>query len=460
MKTIRDVMRATFLIVQLLLPVLGQRAEAQASSGSAQGIPKGYVLIEGDIVIKESDLTAGAFDTDLWPEGNVPFEFDVNVNATNQAAMLVAMQQWENVATVDFVVRSGEPDYVHIRDASSDSIPGCNSLVGMQGGEQIINIASGCWPSTLKMAHELGHCLGFWHEQTRPDRDDYVQIDTSNILDADEHNFDIKPAADVYPKQEYGLHDSLTYDFDSVMHYGDDAFCIDCSQPTIIVLPPNDVIWQDRIGQRDHLSILDQLTMSFLYPEFDWSFVDQTETGTENGTFLEPFHTFTTAMNSSHPGTLWIQPGTYSEDGTFTTVMTIKAPLGNVVLGSGTAAKISTRGEPSGIGQENETALPMGTSLLSAIPAEFGLSRNYPNPFNPATTIRYDLKEDSRVSVKIYNMLGQEVAAVVDEFQTAGYKSVTWNGTNGSGQQVASGLYLCRMQAGDFLETRRMMLLK
>jgi hypothetical protein len=89
------------------------------------------------------------------------------------------------------------------------------------------------------------------------------------------------------------------------------------------------------------------------------------------------------------------------------------------------------------------------------LPKEYALQQNYPNPFNPSTTIKYDLPKDSRVNLKLFNILGQEVATLVNEEQKGGYKSVEWNASN-----VASGVYLYRLQAGDFVQTKKMLLLK
>jgi hypothetical protein len=88
-------------------------------------------------------------------------------------------------------------------------------------------------------------------------------------------------------------------------------------------------------------------------------------------------------------------------------------------------------------------------------PKEYALAQNYPNPFNPLTSIRYDLPAASRVSLKMYNLLGQEVGTLVDELQEAGFKSVHWDASG-----IASGVYFCRLKAGDFVQTKRMMLLR
>jgi hypothetical protein len=89
------------------------------------------------------------------------------------------------------------------------------------------------------------------------------------------------------------------------------------------------------------------------------------------------------------------------------------------------------------------------------LPMEYALRQNYPNPFNPSTTIKYDLPKDSRVSLKIYDMLGREVATLVNGDQKAGFKSAEWNATG-----FASGVYFYRIQASDYVATKKLVLMK
>ena len=93
-------------------------------------------------------------------------------------------------------------------------------------------------------------------------------------------------------------------------------------------------------------------------------------------------------------------------------------------------------------------------------PQEFSLHQNYPNPFNPTTTLLYELPEDSFVDIVVYDMLGNVVNNLVNTDQVSGYKSVQWNATNNQEQPVSAGLYLYRIEAGDFKQTKKMMLLK
>lgn len=100
------------------------------------------------------------------------------------------------------------------------------------------------------------------------------------------------------------------------------------------------------------------------------------------------------------------------------------------------------------------------TRLHEGNPTRFWLNQNHPNPFNPSTRIRYALAKASLVSLKIYNILGQEVATLVDADQPAGIRSVIWNGKNALGFPVGSGVYFYRIEAGDFAKSRKMLLLK
>ncbi len=84
----------------------------------------------------------------------------------------------------------------------------------------------------------------------------------------------------------------------------------------------------------------------------------------------------------------------------------------------------------------------------------------YPNPFNARTAIRYDLAESTKVVLKIFNLLGQEVRTLVKETQTAGAKQAAWDGRDCSGKQVSSGIYVYILEAGSFMDKRKMIFLK
>jgi len=93
-------------------------------------------------------------------------------------------------------------------------------------------------------------------------------------------------------------------------------------------------------------------------------------------------------------------------------------------------------------------------------PTVFSLDQNYPNPFNPETVLKFSLPQDSRVTLKIYNVLGQVVNTLVDEFLQAGNHSVTWDGKNEQGSDVASGVYFYRLKASSYESIMKMTLLR
>ena len=108
----------------------------------------------------------------------------------------------------------------------------------------------------------------------------------------------------------------------------------------------------------------------------------------------------------------------------------------------------------------NRLALPAPVQLQTR-PAAFALASNYPNPFNPATTIKYSLPQAADVELMVYNVLGQPVRTLVAEHQSAGRYVVEWDATNDNGHSLSSGMYFYRLAAGgEFLETKKMLLLK
>jgi len=94
------------------------------------------------------------------------------------------------------------------------------------------------------------------------------------------------------------------------------------------------------------------------------------------------------------------------------------------------------------------------------LPNQFAIYQNYPNPFNPVTTLRYDLPEQANVNIIIYDMLGRQVKTLINQTQDAGYRSVIWDATNDYGKPVSAGIYLYQIQAGEYMQTKKMVLLK
>ena len=99
-------------------------------------------------------------------------------------------------------------------------------------------------------------------------------------------------------------------------------------------------------------------------------------------------------------------------------------------------------------------------SDLSNIPTSFELEQNFPNPFNPTTSIKFGLPTKSHVSIIVYNLLGQEITTLVNEELSAGTHTTEWDGRDKSNSEVASGIYFYKLIAGDFIDTKKMMLVK
>jgi len=113
------------------------------------------------------------------------------------------------------------------------------------------------------------------------------------------------------------------------------------------------------------------------------------------------------------------------------------------------------------------TVIIVSVNDIAELPKEYALEQNYPNPFNPITILRYQLPTNSRVTLKIYNVLGQEVKTLANEIQDAGCKSIEWNSTNNFGNPIASGIYFYRLEATSiadpsktFTQVRKMLLLR
>ena len=93
-------------------------------------------------------------------------------------------------------------------------------------------------------------------------------------------------------------------------------------------------------------------------------------------------------------------------------------------------------------------------------PTEFGISQNYPNPFNPSTTINYQLAVSENVTIKIFDITGKLVRTLLNQRNSVGYHSITWNGNNDDGKSVSSGTYLYQIRIANSVQTKRMLFLK
>jgi hypothetical protein len=97
---------------------------------------------------------------------------------------------------------------------------------------------------------------------------------------------------------------------------------------------------------------------------------------------------------------------------------------------------------------------------LAGLPELYDLSQNYPNPFNPTTNIEFALPRASNVQLIVYDSSGRQVASLVNEYLSAGYHTIRWDGKQSNGGVLASGVYIYRIQADDFSDARKMVFLK
>ena len=107
-----------------------------------------------------------------------------------------------------------------------------------------------------------------------------------------------------------------------------------------------------------------------------------------------------------------------------------------------------------------EACFLASNDVINQLPHAFNVYNNYPNPFNPVTTLRYDLPEDALVNITIYDIMGRIVRTLINSQQNAGFKSIQWNATNDAGSPLSAGLYLYKIQADYLVQTRKMVLLK
>lgn len=209
-------------------------------------------LFEGDIVLGDLDEVRNAADSRglgilgdkfRWPEGIIAYETKQVVQERAEAAIA----HWETHTPIRFKMREDEDeDFI-----SFESRRGCWSKVGRHGGKQVISLGFGC--SIGSAIHEIGHALGLWHEQSRSDRDEFVEIVIENVKIKARHNFDMHIQDGI---------DLGEYDFNSIMHYPPTAF----GNGKVTIRTKNG----EDIGQRKGLSEGDIAAIRMLYPDLDW----------------------------------------------------------------------------------------------------------------------------------------------------------------------------------------------
>jgi hypothetical protein len=230
--------------------VLGRHAELARAAAERRAC-------SGEVCAVQSPLVHIAGENYLWPGGVIPYEIDRAYTADERAAIMSGIALVDGATNVILKPREGESDFVRFRRVAA----GCSSAAGRQGGRQTIDIQGidDFWCSPGKIAHELMHAAGVWHEQSREDRDGFVRIVWENILDGERHNFEQHIGDGV---------DVAGYDYGSIMHYDSTAFgkpgASGAPSTTIEVLTAGAVI-----GQRMALSAGDVAGVNGLYASED-----------------------------------------------------------------------------------------------------------------------------------------------------------------------------------------------
>ncbi|KAF5900444.1 meprin A subunit beta-like, partial [Clarias magur] len=212
-------------------------------------VKAGLDLVEGDIVFKKEDGKNSILGQEYrWPT-TVPYYLEDSLEINAKGVILRAFEQYRLKTCIDFKPWSGETNYISVFRGS-----GCFSSVGnRQVGKQRLSIGNNC-DRLATVEHEFLHALGFWHEQSRSDRDDYVNIMWDQIEAGKEHNFN---TYDETVSSALGF----PYDYTSVMHYSKTAFNKD-TEPTIVTKIPE---FMDMIGQRMEFSSSDVRKLNRLY---------------------------------------------------------------------------------------------------------------------------------------------------------------------------------------------------
>ncbi|XP_028449989.1 high choriolytic enzyme 1-like [Perca flavescens] len=209
------------------------------------------ILLEGDLLVPSTrNALICPNQNCFWKKDSsglvtVPFTVSSEYTSSEKQLIVKALQGFHSTTCIRFVPRNNEADYISVENKS-----GCFSSLGKPGGAQVLSLQRpGCMYYGI-IQHEFNHALGFRHEQTRSDRDNYVRINWANIDPQQAYNFDKQVTNNL----------NTPYDYTSIMHYGRTTFSMN-GLDTITPIPDSNV----QIGQSQGLSSLDIIRINKLY---------------------------------------------------------------------------------------------------------------------------------------------------------------------------------------------------
>jgi hypothetical protein len=390
------------------------------------------ILNENQILDLSKTNAGGGIRNILWPDGFVFYEIDTAFSYEDLTTILEAMSEWEDGTPIKFIKRTDEINYLYVKYSNSGI---ATSGLGMSTGKQHIFISDRILKRVI--LHEIGHTLGLHHEHQRSDRDLYINVYPENMSPNYASAITLKyPTLNVTP-----------YDFLSIMHYSRLSFTSNFSNT--IEPKPEYIHFLRHMGIQDKLSKYDKEGINILY-----SFIPVLVSPTNNATSVSQ-QEVTLEWKS-----FW---GAYG----YNIQMALDDSFNNITLDKNVFFD-NPRDEEQGYENYSTTVenLTANTKYYwvsnyiftfneSEDVLKDELFQNYPNPFNNASTIRFYNSKSQSLRINVYNNIGEQVKLL---FEGRGEKGI-YNFQIEAGE-LSSGIYYYQIQTSDYIETKKMVLLR
>ena len=382
--------------------------------------------------------TTGAFkQIRPWTNGIVYYDFGSKITDYTKDLFFESFNEWEKNTPIKFSKRISESNYILIIKSDQNS-----SYVGMIGGAQVLKIVS---LHKGVIMHELGHALGLAHEHQRTDRNNFINILYDNIDPDKKSNFESMGGSILY----------TPYDFLSIMHYSRTAF----SQNGQNTIEPKAEYrdYLNQIGQRNSLTMSNKEPIRQLYNQIPGLL--SPHNGTKN---VNPDGTIFSW--SAIPGANQYQIH-LSRDSSFTSdilerlVNSSKPNNSRISIQEELVSKFDPFNKyywrirsilAEGPGEWSDV---FDFTTKSNKPKNYSLEPNYPNPFTLSTTIQFELKTTVFVEIKIFDIHGRKINQLTQKKYLRGIHRIKWSSEN-----LPSGLYFCKFQAGNTVQITKLIL--